>query len=178
MGVFDSDEVQGAEEQGGGSPPYFQPGTYIVKLAQLKELDPNSSDPRKRTRSGRAFVINGTVVAARSSHPKAPEEGTLAGQWIGLDKNKEDAKKLARADVKAFGILLAKALGGNPDAWTKEQWAKFDKVIMSKDGRALADNPKMPLLKLECFMNRAGTFTIHRWHVATPEDLAEFGVAA
>ena len=119
---------------------------------------------------GESIVIEGKVVAARSSEDRAPEPGEARAHVISGFSD-ASRKQLALGDLKAF----TRAAYNNPPGiaeWTPQQWNQAAQALV---GDALAGK----VMKLECFMNSGGTFTIHRWHGhATLEDYAEFGIAA
>lgn len=158
MGIFD--EVGGANETAKSG--YFYPGIYLVELARVKH-NPNGFN-------GESVVIEGKVLAVRSSDDQAPEPGEHRAHVIsGFDKN--NRKEMALGDLKAF---TRAAYNNHPsiEGWTPQQWNEAASKIV---GETLAGK----VMKLECFMNAAGTFTIHRWlgH-ASAADYAEFGLVA
>lgn len=156
MGIFD--DVGNANETAKSG--YFYPGQYLVDLACVKH-----SNGFK----GEVIVIEGKVTAARSSDERAPQPGETRAHVIsGFGDPKR--REMALGDLKAF-VRTIYAGSADVDAWTPEQWNAAAGAIV---GTALAGT----VLRLECFMNASGTFTIHRWTRPTAQDFAEFGLTA
>ena len=158
MSIFDNlDQTQVFE-----SSKYFQPGRYIIDLNAIKFIQAGHK--------GDSFVIECKIVATDSDHPEAPKPGELAAQVWNASGEKRD---IARATWMGF---LTTVYDKKQEELTAEQWKQVSAQVI--DNKAL-DGQR---LYLEVFMKKTragGDFTYHKWvGVATPAQLAEFGVAA
>lgn len=155
MGIFD--DVGSAQETSKSG--YFVPGVYLVKLVQVKH---------NNGFKGESIIIEGEVIAVNSEEENAPIVGETRAHVIsGFSDTKR--KDMALGDLKAF----TRAAYNNPDVadWTPQIWSQASQAIV---GEKLAG----VVMKLECFMNGKGSFTIHRWYGhAHADDFARFGVA-
>ena len=141
---------------------YFQPGRYIVAINAVKFIQGGYK--------GDSFVIEAKVLGVKSEHPDAPAPGELAAQVWNATGEKRD---IARATWMGF---LTTVYEKKQEELTAEQWKQVSAQVI--DNNALAGQQ----LYLEVFMKKTragGDFTYHKWiGIATPDQLAEFGIAA
>lgn len=155
------DEVGDAEVT--GSSAFFQPGLYLVALQKIKQTSGNG---------GAYVIVEGKIVAVKSTHPSAPAAGTTAAQMIKMGESGTDRRQMALRDFKQFLTALAGAAGND---YTAEQW---NALSVNCVGEALSGK----VMALECFnkpTKNGNDFTRFKWlRCATSEDYAAFGIEA
>ena len=141
---------------------YFQEGTYVVEITKVKNI---------QGYKGESIVIETKVLGTDSPHENAPQPGEIAAQVWSVDGKK---KEIGLSTWKGF-LTVACELGPEADNMSDKEW--LDLSIACTDGGALVGTPMYMQAWVKMIQSTGQPFTMHRWvRVATPEDLAQFGI--
>ena len=117
---------------------------------------------------GDSFVVQGTVLGAKSDEASAPSVGTTAAHVWSISGEK---REIGRATW--FGFLCG-VYGVSQSEYTDAQWKQVSEKVIEG---ALNGTQ----VYLECWFNESAApeiYTVHDWGQVNDALLSEFGVAA
>ena len=143
-----------------GSSKFFQNGNYIVEVNAVKFIEKGTK--------GDSFVIETTVRGTKSDHDAAPQPGEVAAQvW-------NAGKVMALSTWKGFLIGAYELSPADQEEMDDASWEALSEETI--EGNALKGT-NLVLHVWEKLTKAGNPFTMHKWErVATPEDLADFGL--